>query len=86
MKLHDQVHAACRTMNFAPTTEQCYWRWIEDFLRFHRHRSGVWIHPQSLREPEVEAFLTNLTVGRQLAASSQSQALCALVFLYGRST
>jgi integron integrase len=70
-------------MNFAPTTEHCYWRWIADYLRFHRDRAGDWVHPDSLREPHVEAFLTDLAVGRKLAASSQSQALCAIVFLYG---
>ena len=82
MKLLEQVAAACRTMNYAPTTEECYTAWVVDYLQFHRRRAGKWVHPDHLREAEAEDFLTHLAVGRRLAASSQSQALCALVFLY----
>jgi integron integrase len=82
MKLLDQLAAKCRTMNYARTTEECYRAWVEDYLRFHRDRAGKWIHPHDLREPAVEAFLTHLAVKRRLAASSQSQAMCALVFFY----
>ncbi len=82
MKLLDQVAAACRTMNYAHATEKCYTAWVEDYLRFHKRRHGDWVHPKHLREPDVEAFLTYLAVERQLAASSQTQALCALLFLY----
>src|SRR5262245_18011599 len=82
MTLEQQFHAACRTMNFASTTEHCYWRWIIDYLRFHKKCNGRWTHPEILREPEVETFLSDLAVRRRLASSSQTQALCALVFLY----
>lgn len=82
MKLLEQLAAKCRTMNFARSTEECYTAWVEDYLRFHRDRAGKWIHPNHLREPAVEAFLTHLAVKRRLAASSQSQAMCALVFFY----
>jgi integron integrase len=82
MKLLDQLVVACRTMNFAPSTEQCYLDWVADYLRFHKDQSGDWIHPRELREPAVEAYLNHLAVVRRLAASSQSQAMCALVFLY----
>ena len=51
-------------------------------MQFHRRRAGKWVHPDHLREAEAEDFLTHLAVDRRLAASSQSQALCALVFLY----
>ncbi|MBX7106414.1 MAG: tyrosine-type recombinase/integrase [Gemmataceae bacterium] len=82
MKLLDQLHGACRTMHFARATEECYRSWVEQYLRFHRDRAGQWVHPHDLREANVEQFLTHLAVDRQLAASSQTQALCALVFLY----
>lgn len=82
MKLLDQLAAACRTMNFARATEACYLAWVEDYLRYHRRVAGQWVHPQHLREAAVEAYLTHLAVDRQLSASSQSQAMCALVFLY----
>ncbi|MGL4420149.1 MAG: phage integrase N-terminal SAM-like domain-containing protein, partial [Gemmataceae bacterium] len=38
MKLLEQLAAACRTMNFAQATEECYCSWIEQYLRFHRSR------------------------------------------------
>jgi integron integrase len=82
MKLLEQVAAACRTMNFARSTEECYTAWVEHYLRFHRRKRGVWVHPRDLREGDVEAFLTHLAVDRRLSAGSQTQALCALVFLY----
>lgn len=82
MKLLEQFAAACRTMNYAKATEECYTAWVVDYLNFHRRRAGRWVHPDHLREPEAEAFLSHLATDRRLAASSQSQALCALVFLY----
>ena len=78
MKLLDQLDAACRTMNFASATRECYRRWVEDFLRFHFHRAGRWVHPNDLRELGVREFLSSLAIERQLAASTQSQAMCAL--------
>lgn len=82
MKLLDQLDAAGQTMNFAPATRECYRRWVEDFLRFHCHRAGRWVHPNDLRERGVQEFLSSLAIERQLAASTQSQAMCALVFLF----
>lgn len=82
MKLLDQLSAACRTMNFARSTEECYRNWVLDYLRFHKVRAGQWVHPQQLRELEITHYLSYLAVQRKLAASSQSQAMCALVFLY----
>jgi hypothetical protein len=49
MKLLDQVAAACRTMNFARSTEECYTAWVENYLRFHRRRRGEWVHPRDRR-------------------------------------
>ena len=81
MKLLEQVAAACRTMSYAPTTEECYTAWMVDYLQFHRRRAGKWVHTDHLREAEAEAFLSNLAVDRRFPARSQTQALSALVFL-----
>lgn len=80
-KLLDQF-AACRTMNYAQATEKCYTAWVVDYLHFHRQLVGQWVHPGHLRESEAELLLTHLATDHRLATSSQSQALCALVFLY----
>jgi integron integrase len=82
MKLLEQLDLAFATMNFAGETRECYRRWVVDFLQFHRQRRGEWVHPGELREAGVEAFLSDLAIRRRLSASSQSQALCALIFLF----
>jgi integron integrase len=82
MKLLEQLHAACRQQHFAKSTEHVYCRWAEEYVRYHKDRSGVWTHPAELGEPDIEAFLTHLAVNRKLAASSQNQAFGALLFLY----
>lgn len=61
----------------SPRTEEAYVHWIRRFILFHDKR-----HPQELGEREVAAFLTHLASERNVAASTQSQALCALLFLY----
>jgi integron integrase len=58
-------------------TESAYHDWVERFIRFHGIR-----HPDAMGEPEVNAFLTHLAVERNVAASTQNQAMCALLFLY----
>jgi len=58
-------------------TEEAYVGWIRRFILFHQKR-----HPQTLGTPEVEAFLTDLAVNQHVAASTQNQALSALLFLY----
>jgi len=55
-----------------PATQQSYGRWIERFLRFHRNTAA----------DHVESFLTHLAVSRRVSASTQNQALNALVFLF----
>jgi hypothetical protein len=82
MKLLDLLDARCSTCHFAPATRECYRRWVVNYLRYHQQLQGKWIHPQELREPAVQSFLTHLAQDRQLAASSQSQTMCALVLLY----
>ena len=82
MKLLEQVHEACLIKHYSPRTEESYTRWIERFLRFHRAKAGDWIHPSSMTADHVETFLTDLAVRRHVAASTQNQALNALVFLF----
>ncbi len=75
--LLDRVRRACRVRHYSIRTEEAYHDWCERFIRFHNIR-----HPDSMAEPEVNAFLTHLAVERNVAASTQNQALCALLFLY----
>ena len=82
MRLLDQVHEACVTKHYSPRTEEAYTRWINHFLRFHRGKAGKWTHPRDMTADHVELFLTHLAVRRRVAASTQNQALNALVFLF----
>jgi integron integrase len=76
-KLLDQVRQVIRVKNYSYRTEQAYVTWINRYILYHDKR-----HPAEMGEPEVEAFLTHLTIDRSVAASTQSQALNALLFLY----
>ena len=58
-------------------TEHSYVDWIKRYILFHDKR-----HPREMGAPQVEAFLTHLTVNRDLSASTQNQALAAVLFLY----
>src|SRR5579862_8574244 len=77
MKLLDQLRHLARAKHFSYRTEQCYAHWAERYIRFHGIR-----HPNTMGAPEVEAFLTHLAVQGHVAASTQNQALAALLFLY----
>ncbi len=76
-KLLDQVRAVLRTRHYSYRTEKTYIEWILQFIRFHDIK-----HPNEMGAAEVEAFLTHLAVERTVAASTQNQALAALLFLY----
>jgi integron integrase len=76
-KLLTRYRHAIRAARYSPRTEAAYSAWVRRFVRFHQLR-----HPNDLREPEVAAFLTSLAVEKRVAASTQSQALSALLFLY----
>lgn len=82
MSLLDQVRDHMRTRHMAIRTERCYLRWIEKFLRFHRARAGQWCHPATMGSAQVNEFLTHLAVEAKAAASTQQQALAALLMLY----
>lgn len=83
MKLLERLDRVCHRAHLAASTREQYRRWVEQFLRFHRQVSGRWLAPAQLRGPDVANFLTHLAVARHLSESSQNQALCAIVFLYG---
>jgi integron integrase len=76
-KLLDQVRQLARLRHYSPRTEDCYVAWIERYIRFHGLR-----HPRDMGTAQVAAFLTHLAAEEHVAASTQNQALNALVFLY----
>ncbi len=76
-KLLDRVRIAIRTRHYSLRTEEAYVAWIRRFIFFHNKR-----HPMDMGEPEINAFLSGLAVKERVSASTQNQALCALLFLY----
>ena len=76
-KLLDQLREAIRLKHYSPKTEKSYVNWGRRFILFHKKR-----HPQEMSTPEVQAFLNYLAVDQHVSASTQNQALNALVFLY----
>jgi integron integrase len=83
MKLLDALRAAAARQRLSPHTVTCYEGWVRKYLTFaRRDAGGRWRHPRELRGPDVEAFLNHLVLERRLSASSQNQALNAVVFLY----
>jgi integron integrase len=82
MKLLEQLVLVARRRRLADNTIEAYSHWLQDFLRFAAAQHGAWKHPAELGTADVEAFLNDLVIRRRLAAASQNQALCALVFLY----
>jgi integron integrase len=81
-KLLDRVRQLTRTMHLSIRTETAYVSWIEQFLRFECKQAGQWRHPAELGSDEVNRFLTYLAVERNVAASTQNQALSAILFLF----
>ncbi len=73
------VRYKARVRRLSPRTERVYVAWIRRFIRYHGLR-----HPKELGEVEVAAFLNHLAAERGVAPSTQTQALCALLFLYGQ--
>ena len=72
-----QVRNVLRTLHYSYRTEQQYIHWIRRYVRWSGMR-----HPRDLGSAELEAFLTHLAVDRHVSASTQNQALAALLFLY----
>ncbi len=78
-KLVTQVRRAVRARHYSRRTEQQYVHWVRRFVRFHGLR-----HPLELGEAEVTAFLNDLASRGGVSASTQNQAMAALLFLYRR--
>ena len=78
-KLLDQVRSEIRYRRYSIRTERTYLGWIKRYIYFHGKR-----HPMEMAESEVRQFLNHLVSERNVSASTQNQALCAIVFLYRR--
>lgn len=76
-KLLDRMRARLRTRHYSIRTEETYVQWAKRFILFQRKK-----HPSAMGAPEINEFLTHLAVERNVSASTQSQALAAILFLY----
>jgi integron integrase len=76
-KLLDQVRQVIRTLHYSDRTEKAYVHWIKRFIFFHNKR-----HPAEMGEAEIGRFLSSLATDSHVSASTQNQALNALLFLY----
>lgn len=78
-RLLEQTRQVLRTFHYSIRTEQNYIQWIKRFILFHNKQ-----HPKDMGVNEVTAFLTDLAVNKHVSASTQNQALSAILFLYKR--
>ncbi len=78
-RLYDSVIEVLRVHHDGLRTERAYLHWIRRFILFHRPR-----HPRELSEADANRFLTHLAVKEHVAASTQNQALAAILFLYDK--
>jgi integron integrase len=76
-RLLEQVRGVIRLRHYSIRTEQAYLQWISRFVLFHHKR-----HPRDMGATEVTVFLSDLAIRRNVAASTQNQALHAILFLY----
>src|SRR4029079_14314269 len=76
-RLIERVRARMRASRYSRRTEQAYVDWIRRYILFHDRK-----HPRNMGEAEIAAFLTDLAVAKNVSASTQNQALHALLFLY----
>ncbi|MCB0212711.1 MAG: integron integrase [Anaerolineae bacterium] len=76
-KLLDRYRDKLRQKNYAYRTEQAYTNWVKRYILFHNKT-----HPQEMGAAHIEQFLTDLAVNHHVAASTQTQALSAILFLY----
>ncbi len=76
-KFIEQMRSFMRARRYSLRTEQAYFDWVRRFILFHAKR-----HPREMAETEIVEFLTHLATQRNVAASTQNQALSALLFLY----
>jgi hypothetical protein len=77
VRLLDRMRAVLRTRHYSIRTEDSYVQWARRFILFHGKK-----HPSAMGSEEINAYLTHLAVQRHVSASTQSQALAAILFLY----
>jgi len=77
LRLLDRVREAIRARHYSMRTEEAYVGWIRRYIRFNALR-----HPREMGEAEITAFLSSLATRSRVSASTQNQALAALLFLY----
>jgi integrase len=73
----ESVREHLRAKRYSLKTEKSYLRWIKAFIRYHDYQ-----HPEKLKESDIDDYLSYLANTKRVSASTQNQALCALVFLY----
>jgi integron integrase len=76
-KLLSRIRTEIRRRNYSYRTEQAYSKWVVRYAKFHKLQ-----HPRDMDEQHVEEYLNYLVEDRNVAASTQNQALCALLFMY----
>ena len=76
-RLYDRIVEVLRVRHYSRRTEEAYVHWVRRYIDFHHHE-----HPRQLAESHVNRFLTHLAVKEHVAASTQNQALLAMLFLY----
>jgi integron integrase len=76
-KLLDQYREALRLKHYSSHTEETYVLWVREYILYHNKR-----HPAQMSVPEINQFLTHLAVKKEVSASTQNQALSAILFLY----
>jgi integron integrase len=76
-KLLQRVSLAISTRHYSPKTEEAYLHWIKQFIYYHQKK-----HPKEMGEIHINEFLTHLATEKKVSASTQNQALAALLFLY----
>jgi len=76
-KLLDQYRDQIRLKQYSPRTEETYTHWVREYILFHNKR-----HPREMGVLEINRFITHLVVERKASASTQNQALSAILFLY----
>ena len=77
MRLLDQVRQVLRKKHYSYKTEGAYINWIKRYILFNGKK-----HPAEMGEKEISRFISHLAINRNVAASTQNQALCAIVYLY----
>ena len=78
LQLMEQVRKVLRYYHYAYKTEQAYYDWIVRYVKYHNNEK----HPKDMGKKEIDSFLSHLAINKKVAASTQRQALNAIIFLY----